>query len=197
MKKLVYVALIAAAANMAGYGQKVVIKRPVASAKVDTQPVKGLVREKFDPTRDPQSDLKKAIETAGSSSKHIILDVGGEWCSWCVFMDKFFYQNAALTKLRDDNYIWVKINYSEENENKEFFAAYPEIVGFPHLFVLDASGKLLRSQDTSALEARKSYDLAKFTAFLKAWLPTKNDGPTMPDKLRTRRHRVRTDVGRP
>ncbi len=126
-------------------------------------------REKFDPLRDPNADLITAVETASKSGKRIILDIGGEWCGWCVYMDKFFYQNAAIAKLRDDNFVWVKVNMSEQNENKAFLSAYPAITGYPHLFVLDETGNLLHSQDTAALESEKGYDLLKFNAFLKTW----------------------------
>ncbi|BDQ03700.1 hypothetical protein [Ignavibacterium sp.] len=36
--------------------------------------------KKFDPTRNPEQDLKNAIEYAQKTNKRIILDVGGEWC---------------------------------------------------------------------------------------------------------------------
>ena len=127
------------------------------------------VREKFDPARNPFDDLKAAIETASKENKRIILDVGGEWCGWCIYMDKFIFQHPELTKLHDENYVWVKINMSEENENVPFLGAYPEISGYPHLFVLDRSGRLLESKDTSALEEGKGYNLARFTAFLQKW----------------------------
>ena len=42
--------------------------------------------------------------------------------------------------------------------------------GYPHLFVLDAGGALLHSQDTGVLEAGRGYDKAKFVAFLKRWM---------------------------
>ena len=47
----------------------------------------------------------------------------------------------------------------------------PVIKGYPHLFVLDENGKLLRSQDTSVLEQGSSYDLDKMFEFLKKWAP--------------------------
>ena len=102
-----------------------------------------------------------------------MLDVGGEWCGWCVYMDKFFYQNTELARIRDENFVWVKINYSEDNENKLFLAAYPAISGYPHLFVLDGDGTLIHSQPTYALEQEKGYNLMKFTEFLKTWSPKK------------------------
>ena len=43
--------------------------------------------------------------------------------------------------------------------------------GYPHLFVLDANGKLLHSQNTGELEAGKSYDKGRFLAFVKRFAP--------------------------
>ena len=138
----------------------------------DAKP-EAFAREKFDPARDPKIDLEKAVGMAAKSGKRIILDVGGEWCGWCVYMDRFFYQNSALAKLRNDNYVWVKVNFSPENENPIFLAAYPAATGYPHLYVLDETGKLLQSQDTSLLEEGKGYNLVKFTEFIKKWIPKK------------------------
>ena len=156
-------------------------------------------REKFDPSKNPNTDLQTAITKASSENKRIILDVGGEWCGWCIKMDYFIEEHADLKKLRDENFVWLKINMSEENENKEFLAKYPAIAGYPHLFVLEKDGSLLHSQNTEELEeklssvipadvkdkekavaelrekARKlSYELPKFTEFLQKWSPEKS-----------------------
>jgi thioredoxin-related protein len=175
MKGILLISIFIVSANIAANAQNTVISGPTAKPGVDKTAPAGFVREKFDPTRDPKADLDAAIKTASGSGKRIILDVGGEWCSWCVYMDRFFYENADINRLREVNYVWVKINYSDTNENKEFLSAYPEIKGYPHLYVLDAAGKLLISQDTSPLEAGKGYDLAKFTEFLRTWVPKRSE----------------------
>jgi len=168
MKKnlLIFAAILMVSGSV--FGQTAVTataeKKPAVKKAAEAFP-----REKFDPLRDPNVDLIAAVETASKSGKRIILDIGGEWCGWCVYMDKFFYQNAGIAKLRDDNFIWVKVNMSEQNENKAFLSAYPVITGYPHLFVLETDGKFLHSQDTAPLESGKGYDLPKFTAFLKTW----------------------------
>ena len=126
---------------------------------------------KFDPARDAATDLQLAMAEARHSGRRIVLDVGGEWCPWCHRMDAFLHDDAQLHALRDAGYVWMKVNYSEENENAAFLSRFPEVKGYPHLFVLDADGKLLHSQFTGALEAGKSYDRDKFVAFLKAWAP--------------------------
>ena len=130
-------------------------------------------REKFDPARNAAADLTEAVAKAQKSEKSIILDVGGEWCGWCVWMDKFFAANPELARVRDENFVWLKINFSEENENAEFLAAYPKAAGYPHLYVLDKNGKFLHSQGTAELEKGKSYDLELFMSFLKKWAPSK------------------------
>jgi thioredoxin-related protein len=125
----------------------------------------------FDPQRDPARDLETAKVEAQRGSKRILLDVGGEWCSWCHILDKLVEEDAEIRSFRDANFVWMKVNYSEENQNKAFLSAYPEIKGYPHLFVLDADGKLLHSQFTGDLEKGKGYDRKKFFAFLKDWAP--------------------------
>jgi thiol:disulfide interchange protein len=98
--------------------------------------------------------------------------VGGNWCSWCREMERYFEAHPDLRELRDSNYVTVKVNWSPENENKAVLSKYPAIKGYPHLFVLGPDGKLLQSQNTSRIEdGKSSYDLQKFTAFLKQWAP--------------------------
>ena len=127
--------------------------------------------EKFDPNRNPETDLKSAVELAKNSNKRIILDIGGEWCIWCHRIDAFMHNTEEVKSLLDGNYIVVKINYSKENKNEDFLSEYPRIEGYPHFFVLDKSGKLLHSQNTGDLEKDKDYDKDKFISFLNKWKP--------------------------
>lgn len=148
--------------------------RPVASGNTPTAAdiaAVAALNAAFDPKRDPASDLEMAKVEAQRGSKRILLDVGGEWCSWCHILDKLVEEDAEIRSFRDANFVWMKVNYSEENENKAFLSAYPLIKGYPHLFVLDADGNLLHSQFTGDLEKGKGYDRAKFFAFLKEWAP--------------------------
>jgi hypothetical protein len=129
----------------------------------------GFERVRFDPRRDPHADLAAAKIKARAEQKNIILYVGGEWCSRCIYTDKFFYQRPEIERLRDENYVWLKVNMSPQNQNRTFLAAYPAITGYPHLFVLDEAGNLLHSQKLSQLENRDGYDPRIFTEFLTTW----------------------------
>lgn len=127
--------------------------------------------QKFDPSRDPVKDVADAINEAEHSGKRILLDVGGEWCKWCHYLDNFFEQNKDVADFLHKKYVVVKVNYSKENENKEFLSRYPKIPGYPHFFVLDTDGTFLFSQDTGELEAGQGHDRDKVLAFLKKWAP--------------------------
>jgi len=124
---------------------------------------------RFDPARDPARDLDTALRMARATRRRVLAEVGGEWCTWCHIMDHFFAANPDIAKIRDANFIVLRINFSKENQNQSFLARWPKVAGYPHFFVLDANGRLLHSQDTSALEATKDYDAAAFRKFLLEW----------------------------
>ena len=123
----------------------------------------------YDPQRDPAKDVQAAIALAQSENKRILIEIGGDWCVWCHRMDAFIDGHADLLQLRNTNYILVKVNFSPEQENETFFSQYPPVPAYPHIFILESDGQFLYSQDTSELEAGDSYNLKKFTAFLRKW----------------------------
>jgi thioredoxin-related protein len=124
---------------------------------------------KYDPARNADQDIKDGVAEAKRTGKRVLLEVGGDWCIWCHHMDDFFDAHPELLTLREQNFIMVKINYSDENKNQMVLSRYPPVAGYPHIFILDGDGKLLHSQDTGKLEEGKSYNLDKFMAFLKEW----------------------------
>jgi len=125
----------------------------------------------FDPKRDPVADLAAATQLAASSGRRVIMDVGGEWCSWCHILDRFFASHPDLLALREQHYVWLKVNYSPDNRNEAFLGQWPKIKGYPHLFVVDPNGKLVHSQDTAALERGESYSADALRAFLVRYAP--------------------------
>ena len=108
----------------------------------------------YDPKRAPDKDLAMAEADAAKANKRILLEVGGDWCIWCKILDKFFADHPDLAKLRDSKFVVMKVNMGLTNANDPFLSQYPKIPGYPYIFVLDSSGKLLASEDTSGLENR-------------------------------------------
>lgn len=128
--------------------------------------------QRFDPKRDAATDIREAVAKAKRTGKRVLLDVGGEWCIWCHRLDTLFMTHPELTGFLHRNYVVVKVNYSKENKNEAVLSHYPKIPGYPHLFVLENDGRLLRSLDTGELESGKGHDPAKVMAFLKKWAPS-------------------------
>ena len=146
--------------------------RPREVPAEQARPAAPAAAAKFDPAADPDRDLAAAVVEARSSGRRIMLDVGGEWCSWCHILDRFIADHDDLRNAIARDYVWLKINYSDENKNAAFLGRYPKITGYPHLFVLNEDGQLLHSQDTALLEEGPSYNLDKVRAFLAQWKKT-------------------------
>jgi thiol:disulfide interchange protein len=141
----------------------------VPAAHVQAQGTAAATAAPFDPDRDAARDVAAAAARARADGKRVLVDVGGEWCSWCHLLDRFFAADNEARAVRDANYVVVKVNYSPENRNKPFLSQYPAIAGYPHLFVLDADGKLVHSQDTGELEQGEGYNRDRMIAFLKRY----------------------------
>ena len=140
-----------------------------AQNKTEYQPV-----NKFDPDRDAAKDISEAVQYAKEVHKNVLIDVGGDWCIWCHRIDDFINSHEKIKKYLEDNYVEVKVNFSKENKNEKVLSHYPKIEGYPHIFVLDANGKLLHSENTGLLEHEKGYSSEKFMEFLKKWAPGKS-----------------------
>ena len=144
----------------------------VATADTPVKPVAPTYTvDVYDPKRNAADDLQATIIKAKAGKKRILIQVGGEWCSWCHLMSKYFHENEKVAKALASNYVIMKVNYSDDNQNEEFLAKFPKIAGYPHLYVLDSSGKLLHSQNTSDLEEGKGYNERVMLEFLRKWAP--------------------------
>lgn len=127
--------------------------------------------KEFNPGRDAAEDIKIAVEYAQKVNKRIILDVGGEWCIWCHRLDDFIESHPEIKNYLNENFVVVKVNYSEENKNEEVLSKYPGIPGYPHYFVLESNGEFLYSQGTAELEKDSSYSKDAMMDFLKKFAP--------------------------
>lgn len=127
--------------------------------------------DRYDGKRDAAQDLARTIERAKAEHKHILLQVGGDWCGWCKRMTRFLETNERVRSQVSRDYLLMKVTYDESQPNAAFLAQYPKIKGYPHLFVLSDDGTLLRSQDTADLEQGAGYNEQVFVEFLEKWKP--------------------------
>ncbi|RYY63029.1 MAG: thioredoxin family protein [Chitinophagaceae bacterium] len=131
----------------------------------------------YNPAANARKDLAAALLRAKAGKKHVLVQVGGNWCVWCYRFNAFTQLDTSIRNLLRDNYVVYHLNYSKENKNLDLLAelGYPQRFGFPVLLVLDASGKRLHTQDSSQLEKGNGYDTDKVTGFLRGWAPAALD----------------------
>ncbi|SRR6266404_680745 len=125
---------------------------------------------KYDPKRDAVQDIQEAIKGAQRAHKRILLDVGGEWCSWCHTLDRFFEAHAELIQLRDKNFVTAKINFSEI-KTKTSCSGSGTFLAILTYSCLIRTASYCFQRIPAQWKSRKSYDLQRLTAFLKEWAP--------------------------
>jgi thioredoxin-related protein len=125
----------------------------------------------YDPTLDGMKQIKEAVASAGSHGKHVLIQYGGNWCSWCIRFDAFCKADTAISKVISDNYVPVKLNYDPSNKNEPAneYLGNPVRFGFPVFIILDGKGKVLHIQDSGFLEEGKGYSREKVLRFFNNW----------------------------
>ncbi len=127
----------------------------------------------YNPEADAKAQIRQALDRAKQSNKHVLLQIGGNWCSWCLKLEKLYKKDEAVAKALSDNYELVYINHSKENKNEAVLAELgsPQRFGFPVLVVLDGKGNRLHTQDSVYLEEGDGHGPKKVLRFLEQWSP--------------------------
>jgi thioredoxin-related protein len=128
-------------------------------------------RKLYDPSLDGMKQIKDAVTLASKQDRHVLIQYGGNWCSWCIRFDAFCKSDSSITKIIADNYISVKLNYDPANRNNAAneFLGNPARFGFPVFIIVDGKGKILHIQDSSLLEEGKGYNKEKVLGFFGNW----------------------------
>jgi len=134
-------------------------------------------REIYDPQTDAMKDISDAVAQAGRENKHVLIQVGGNWCPWCIRFHAFINNDPEIDSLIHADYIYLLVNYSKENKNLDVLKKmeFPQRFGFPVLVILDEQGNRIHTQNSAYLEKEKTYDRKKVMEFLKQWSPAALD----------------------
>jgi thioredoxin-related protein len=156
MKKLI--TLIMALVLVAG------IQTVNAQAAMETKKI-------YNPEANAKEEISKAIKKAKTEDKHVFVQIGGNWCPWCLLFHAYINEDPEIKKFIEDNYVFTLLNYSKENKNIDLLTKYrnPGRLGYPVFLILDAKGTLIHTQDSGLLEEGKGYNKAKVMTFLKNW----------------------------
>lgn len=135
----------------------------------------------YDEQINPMEQIDNALSKANSEGKFVICQVGGNWCPWCLRFADFITADTAISKVIDENFIYIHVNYNPRKSSGEKKAEQtaamlkrlgnPARFGFPVFVVLEEDGKVLHIQDSSFLEEGEGYDQKKVLRFFKSWTP--------------------------
>ena len=135
----------------------------------------------YDEKADPIEQIDKALLKAENENKFVICQVGGNWCPWCLRFADFMTKDAAISKVVNENFVFIHTNYNPRNkadavqtkraEKLMKMLGFPGRFGFPVFVVLNSEGKVLHIQDSGYLEEGNSYDQKKVMRFFQNWTP--------------------------
>ena len=139
------------------------------------------LKKVYDEDINPVEQIDQAVVKAKLEGKFVVCQVGGNWCPWCLRFADFITNDKTISKLINDNFVYIHVNYNprkSEGEAKAQLAKTmlkrlnnPARFGFPVFVVLDESGRVLHIQDSSCLEEGEGYDKEKVIRFFKNWTP--------------------------
>jgi thioredoxin-related protein len=125
----------------------------------------------YNPYENADSAISLVKKKAAIEGKHVLIQIGGNWCSWCIEFNRFTTTDKQMDSLLKADFVVYHLNYSKENLNKKLLAqfGFPQRFGFPVFIVLDNKGKQLHTQNSSYLEKDKSYSKEKVMEFFQHW----------------------------
>jgi thioredoxin-related protein len=123
----------------------------------------------YDPARNPFIDGRAALKLAQETKRRVLIEVGGNWCSWCLQLDKFLAENHQLREQLHRHFVILKVNVSESNDNAEFMAGFPKPLGYPHIYIAEVDGRIIFSKDTAQLLENSRYSVQRFQQFIDKW----------------------------
>lgn len=140
----------------------------------------------YHPEADAKADIKAAVEKAAKEGKHVMLQVGGNWCSWCLRFNDKLTTNDTLKTAFEKSYVLYHLNYSKENLNEDILASlgYPQRFGFPVFVILDGKGNRIHTQSSGYLESGKGYSTTEVVNFFNQWSPAALDPKTYEKKAK-------------
>lgn len=128
----------------------------------------------YNPAANAGKDLETAVKKAAAENKFVLIQAGGNWCSWCLEFARFSKADKQIDSIISSSFVWYHLNYSKENRNEKMFAqySYPQRFGFPVFIILNGKGQRIHTQSSEYLEdGKKSYDQKKVFGFLQQWVP--------------------------
>lgn len=135
-------------------------------AKPDDKTAKPAV---YDEKADAKAQVAAALAAAKRENRRVLIQWGGNWCSWCLLLHERFKTTPELARTLKYEYDVIHVD-SKNADLAETYKADFKKHGVPYLTILDADGKVLANQETESFETKidgkNGHDPKKLQEFL-------------------------------
>ena len=138
-------------------------------SNADSYSQQPIYSQKYDPKRNPFDDGRAALKLAEESKRRVMIEIGGEWCVYCHIFDRFIKSDDEIAKRFFETFVLLKVNYSDENTNKEFLSNFKGINGYPFIFITESNGKVIYANDMREMTIKGKPSKGKMLSFLQRW----------------------------
>ncbi|MCI6159921.1 MAG: thioredoxin family protein [Prevotella sp.] len=145
-----------------------------------TASAQATLKKVYDENINPLEQIDKAVAQAAAEGKHVICQIGGNWCPWCLRLADFIASDSTISQTVSNHFVYIHVNYDPRKKGNGAKARQAAAMmkrlgsprhGFPVLVVLDKTGKVIHTQETGSLEKEKSYDRQKVLQFFLSQAP--------------------------
>ena len=140
-----------------------------AVSAADSYSQQPVYSQKYDPERNAFDDGRAALKLAKETNRRVMIEIGGDWCVYCHIFDRFIKSDEEMAKRFFETFVLLKINYSEENTNKEFLSNFKGIDGYPFIFITESNGKVIYANDMREMTIKGKPSKEKMFRFLDQW----------------------------
>jgi len=140
----------------------------------------GEKKKLYDEAADAKVQIAEAVAKAKKNNRRVLIQWGGNWCSWCIKLNELCISDPGLKKKLQYEYDVVHVDAGKDDKNMDLIKSYgaeAATKGFPYLTILDRDGKVVANQDSEAFEKRAQDVSAGHDAKALLEFLTKNQAP--------------------
>lgn len=128
----------------------------------------------YDEKIDAMEQINQTVKQAKEEGKHVLVQVGGNWCKWCIKLHDWIDESLVVKNSIAKDYIYINVNSSKAKPNEEAmkYLRNPGRLAYPSLHIIDQEGNVIQSMAVRYLQSDDKFDEQKFKNFLKDFTPT-------------------------
>jgi thiol:disulfide interchange protein len=116
-------------------------------------------RKIYDEKADGKALVAAALSKATAEHKRVLVQLGGNWCTWCLALDKLEEENADVHAFIDAHYVSLKLDVGTNEDLDQQWGKAGGVSpaasrdGVPVLVFLNADGTVVAIEPTVPLES--------------------------------------------